>query len=77
MCPGRQSRPAQPYRRCRRLLLVAASLLVTLGLLEVGGRIYAKATDRERGVGFAVSTTEIRPVLAAASDSPIDTGPCI
>lgn len=39
------------------------------------GIVYARS--RERGVGFAVSTTELRPVLAAASDSPTDTGRCI
>ena len=39
------------------------------------GIVYARS--RERGVGFAVSTTEIRPVLAAVSDSPVDTGRCI
>ncbi|MEO0495575.1 MAG: serine protease [Actinomycetota bacterium] len=42
---------------------------------DVLGIVYARS--RERGVGFAVSTTEIRPVLAAASDSPVATGRCL
>ena len=42
---------------------------------DVLGIVYARS--RERGVGFAVSTTEIRPVLDSVTDSRADTGRCI
>ena len=42
---------------------------------DVLGIVYARS--RERGVGFAVSTTEIRPVLDSITDSRADTGRCI
>ena len=42
---------------------------------DVLGIVYARS--RDRGVGFAVSTTEIRPVLDSITDSRADTGRCI
>ncbi|MEM8709064.1 MAG: serine protease [Actinomycetota bacterium] len=42
---------------------------------DVLGIVYARS--RSRGVGFAVSTTEIRPVLDTVTDRRADTGPCI
>ena len=52
---------------------VAPSSLGETG--DVLGIVYARS--RERGVGFAVSTTEIRPVLDSITDSRADTGRCI
>tara|TARA_Y100001954_G_scaffold14654_1_gene13827 strand:- start:169 stop:507 length:339 start_codon:yes stop_codon:yes gene_type:complete len=42
---------------------------------DVLGIVYARS--RDRGVGFAVSTTEIRPVLDSIADSRAETGRCI
>ena len=42
---------------------------------DVLGIVYARS--RDRGVGFAVSTTEIRPVLDSVTASRADTGRCI
>mgnify|MGYP003330835102 CR=1 FL=1 len=42
---------------------------------DVLGVVYAR--NRERSVGFAVSTTEIRPVLDSVTDSRADTARCI
>ncbi len=42
---------------------------------DVLGIVYARS--RERGVGFAVSTPGIQPVLDSVTDSRADTGRCI
>lgn len=42
---------------------------------DVLGVVYARS--RERAVGFAVSTTEIQPLVESASDRAVDAGTCV
>jgi S1-C subfamily serine protease len=42
----------------------------------VVGVVFAIAPDRE-GVGYALNTSEVRPMLDTAGSTPVSTGPCI